>query len=626
MNSSQRSFSSPALPSIPEIRANRSKRPTDGQLRMAPRSLEAEQSTLGAMLMEPEAIVRARKILNAEDFYSSLHVKIFKAILALADKGDAVNFVTVAEELRTHDQLEDVGGAEYLSALHDACPSSAAIDSYTKIVFDLSQKRQLTVLAGELEVYAFNGKSSGDIRNWLRGKLDVMAARVPTETAKEWSAAELMTQSFEPPRCAVENMLPIGLTIFAGAPKIGKSWFSYAVALAVASGGHVLGKYQVEAGKALYLALEDQPRRLQDRLSKLLQGPNGTQAAPENLRLYCDWPRMDEGGLDQMEAWLVANPDCRLVIVDTLQKIRPTRDGSNFYEEDYAHFAALKRVADKYEVAIVVVLHTSKRETTDALQSIAGSTGQVGAADAILVLNRSRNGNEGKLYCVGRDIDEREIPLRWTADIGTWTEVDEDEAAQATMSTERREIIDILATAPWPMAPRQIAEMLDKKQGAVRRLLWSMKNAGEVRTYADDTYDLPPDSKYRTSTDAPMQRGPGYSPPVAAAVTDPVTGVTTVTAVSPNSSQGRSSRSNAVTRVTPSLPPWLSVATIRHGQSINLAVAFWNFWHDRYESALDESAFDATFPDWIEGNFPEPPATSDDETQAEATAPATPTS
>ena len=442
---------------------------------------------------------------------------------------------------------------------------------------------------------------------WLKGKLDEMAARTPTQAAKEWSASELMKQIFTPPRCAVENLLPIGLTIFAGAPKIGKSWLSYAVALAVASGGHVLGKYQVEAGKALYLALEDQPRRLQDRLGKLLQGPNGTQAAPDNLRIYCDWPRMDEGGLDQMEAWLKANPDCRLVIVDTLQKIRPTRDGSNFYEEDYAHFAALKRVADQHEVAVVVVLHTSKRETTDALQSIAGSTGQVGAADAILVLNRSRNGSEGKLYCVGRDIDEREIPLRWTADIGTWTEIDEDDAAQAAMSTERREIIDILANAPWPMPPREIAEILDKKPANVRRLLWAMKNAGEVRAYENDKYDLPPNSKYRTNqSDAAPGGTSSYSPPVAASVTDPVTGVTSVTAVSPNFPNGRAQRGNAVTRVTPPTPPWLPVAAIRYGQSLNLANSFWEFWHGRYESPMEEIDFNSAFVDWINGDFPEP--------------------
>jgi RecA-family ATPase len=95
-------------------------------------------------------------------------------------------------------------------------------------------------------------------------------ATVPLAQRTSWTAAELLAADIPQPKWAIEGLLPEGLAFFAGAPKLGKSWFALGLGIAVASGGYALGKIPVDEGEILYLALEDNPRRLQSRLRVLL--------------------------------------------------------------------------------------------------------------------------------------------------------------------------------------------------------------------------------------------------------------------------------------------------------------------------------------------------------------------
>ena len=103
-----------------------------------------------------------------------------------------------------------------------------------------------------------------------------------------WTASDLLGAELPEPRVAVDGLLPEGLTFMAGAPKLGKAWLCLGLAIAVASGGRALGNIHVERGDVLYLALEDNARRLQDRLRLLLNG----EAPPEGLHLELEWPRV----------------------------------------------------------------------------------------------------------------------------------------------------------------------------------------------------------------------------------------------------------------------------------------------------------------------------------------------
>jgi len=111
------------------------------------------------------------------------------------------------------------------------------------------------------------------------------------------SAADLMAADLPPVRWVVPRVLPEGVTLLAGKPKLGKSWLALGLCVAVAAGGMALGTSQVEQGEVLYLALEDNRRRLQKRLGKMLCGP-----APEGLEIATSWPKLDEGGVEALRA------------------------------------------------------------------------------------------------------------------------------------------------------------------------------------------------------------------------------------------------------------------------------------------------------------------------------------
>src|SRR5829696_6178420 len=239
-------------------------------------------------------------------------------------------------------------------------------------------------------------------REWLRSERN---GRIP-ETV---SAADLMAAELPPVRWGVRGVLPEGVTLLAGKPKLGKSWLALGICVAVASGGVALGTRQVEWGEVLYLALEDNRRRLQKRLGKMLREP-----APEGLEMATAWPKLDEGGVEALKSWLGEHPEARLVAVDTLAKTRPRTRGQNVYQEDYAALEELLPLAAEHGVAIVVVHHTRKMAAADPLDEISGSTGLTGGVDGALVLKRDRGRADAYLHVTGRDIEEeQELALRW---------------------------------------------------------------------------------------------------------------------------------------------------------------------------------------------------------------------
>jgi replicative DNA helicase len=131
--------------------------------RITPQALEAEQSTLGAMLMERDAIARAVEVLREEDFYRELHRKIFNVILALFGKGEPVDLITVVEELRRRNQLDEVGGPAYLTALVESCPSAANVEAYANVVNEKSVLRQLLSATEQISGMVYSEEGSEDI-------------------------------------------------------------------------------------------------------------------------------------------------------------------------------------------------------------------------------------------------------------------------------------------------------------------------------------------------------------------------------------------------------------------------------------------------------------------------------
>src|SRR5215216_6078067 len=297
------------------------------------------------------------------------------------------------------------------------------------------------------------------------------------------SATELMAIEYPEPRWIVPEIVPEGTTILAGTPKMGKSWLALGTSVAVAAGGVALGTKRVERGAVLYLALEDNPRRLQSRLKKLLSG--GT--APEGLELATLWPRLGDGGLEALEAWLNAHPDARLVVIDTLAKFRAGQAGKNLYKEDYEAVEPLVALAADHNVAILIVHHLRKLGADDPLDQVSGSMGLTGGADGALVLNRERGRADAYLYVTGRDIEEeKELALSWDSTKATWKIAGD--AEEYRHSKERQEIVDCLHTQGEPAGPKEVSEALGKPYNNVKQLMWKMGNDGDLRSVGGGKY------------------------------------------------------------------------------------------------------------------------------------------
>jgi hypothetical protein len=288
------------------------------------------------------------------------------------------------------------------------------------------------------------------------------------------SAADLQNRDFPEPRWAVPDYIPEGLTIFASRPKIGKSFLALNIGIAVATGGEVFGK-KVEQGPALYLCLEDIPRRLKDRLELIMD----TADFPPDLKFVTEFPRMDQGGIDALEDFLTKNPEIRFVCIDTLARISPQqKNPKNVYEADSRLGITLQNLAKRHRIALMVIHHTRKMNAEDFLDTVSGSTGLTGAADCIMVFTRLRSKTEAVLKITGRDVEETELALRFNKVNGIWEYLGE--ANESELSQERQNILNLLKTS-GPLGAKEISEALRKSYDNTRQLLWKMANEGIIK-------------------------------------------------------------------------------------------------------------------------------------------------
>jgi hypothetical protein len=290
-----------------------------------------------------------------------------------------------------------------------------------------------------------------------------------------WTATELIDADFADPKFAVDNLIPEGLTFMAGAPKLGKSWMALGLAIAVSAGGRALGTIPVEKGEALYLALEDSPRRLQSRLRVLL----GSERPGGDLYLETAWPRLDDGGADRLEGWLDEHPASRLVLVDVWPRIRPGAGNrsTDYFTADYNGAAQLQALAIRRGVAVVALYHTRKAEAADFVETVQGTFGTAAAADTIIVVKRSRGQADATLYVTGRDVSERELALRFSAEIGTWALLGD--ASEYSIGETRKELLDAVR-AHGSLTPKQASEVTTVGYELAKKTMQRMSADGQL--------------------------------------------------------------------------------------------------------------------------------------------------
>lgn len=294
-------------------------------------------------------------------------------------------------------------------------------------------------------------------------------------------------QTFPPLAWTVPGLVPEGMTLLVGPPKVGKSWLTLDLALAVASGGRALGQLHVgPARPVLLLALEDGHRRMQTRCRELLSGdriPAGlnylTQLEPGTI-------------LETIRAWLdtIGNFADPLVILDTLGKVMPrTLPGETDYQRDYRVAGSLKRLCDdRPGMSLLVVHHDRKAASDDFVHSVSGTNGIAGAADSIIVLSRPRTEGEAILSVTGRDVEEAEYAMtmhggRWTLggnDLAQAASKARETKATANLGDRSAEIVAYVSGQSVPVNAKSVADALGMSNDDSGRYLRRLRDSGKV--------------------------------------------------------------------------------------------------------------------------------------------------
>ena len=223
----------------------------------------------------------------------------------------------------------------------------------------------------------------------------------------------LMDTRLEPTKFCIDTLLPQGITILGGAPKIGKSWWVLDLCVRIAKGEN-LWNMQTSKGTTLYLCLEDTLRRVQERLSLI------TDDIPSNAFFATSAHTLAEGLCDEIRTFVKEHPDTVFVAIDTFQIVRNGGMESS-YGNDYEEIRLMKKLADELNISLLLVHHLRKQGDSDPLNKLSGTTGIVGAVDSVFVLDKSkRNENLATLICTGRDIEHRQLELRFSSKDYVW--------------------------------------------------------------------------------------------------------------------------------------------------------------------------------------------------------------
>lgn len=238
------------------------------------------------------------------------------------------------------------------------------------------------------------------------------------------SGEQLLSHEYPSLSFSIDNILPSGIFILAGSAKIGKSWLSLDMCCSVANGTPLWGN-NAQQGKVLYLALEDNYQRLQHRLKTVTKPKTeGENVVNDLSKLYFSTTSLsiDDGLIEQVKSFLDQNTGTKLIVIDTLEKIRNSSDNNSAaYQSDYKDMDKLRAITDNFDVTILLIHHTRKMYDPDPLNMLTGSTGLIGSVDGVWVLQKeARIEDKAKLTIVNRDTKEYCYNLAFNRDDCRW--------------------------------------------------------------------------------------------------------------------------------------------------------------------------------------------------------------
>ncbi len=296
------------------------------------------------------------------------------------------------------------------------------------------------------------------------------------------SATEIATTQYPKIKWAIKNLLPEGLTILGGNPKLGKSWMVLNLGLIIASGKEInpAFKFDVTQGVVLYIALEDNERRLHYRLKKCCRKRN----IPSNLHFSTEWPIIGQGGLRAIKDFIKQVPETSLIIIDPIAKVWPRSTSGRkdpnrtIYHNDYDIISSIKKISDKHNVSILCNHHLTKNQKgDDPLGLLSGSMAISGGIDTVMVARRTRSASSGTLFITGRDIYEKTEEIEFNKKTGWWKFLG-DRKPLLTVAT--LELLEVLKTHAIPIKLSSIVKITNKSPQNINKMLKVLVENGNV--------------------------------------------------------------------------------------------------------------------------------------------------
>ncbi|MCJ7833851.1 bifunctional DNA primase/polymerase [Cuneatibacter sp. NSJ-177] len=235
------------------------------------------------------------------------------------------------------------------------------------------------------------------------------------------TAAELDKMEIPPVVYLVEPILPEGLNMLGAPSKYYKSYMAIDLCLCICQGMDFLG-FKTKKSACLYLDLESTKRRPRDRIRQIL----GNNPMPENFHLLTaedDVKPIGNGFAEQIEGVLTDHPDIHLIVIDVFQRVRAAaKKNQTGYDRDYDDLGVIKKIADTHNVGVLLIHHTRKmKDPNDVFNELSGSVGIMGALDSAWVITKDeRFSNEATLSITGRDMESRQLKVRFNKSTFRW--------------------------------------------------------------------------------------------------------------------------------------------------------------------------------------------------------------
>jgi hypothetical protein len=288
-------------------------------------------------------------------------------------------------------------------------------------------------------------------------------------------------------KCVIEGILYNGLTIFAGRPKVGKSWLTLQLALAVARGEMFMNSLPVHMpGGVVYIALEESQARTATRMQRLIADETPFL---QNISMVYSMSPLSAGGAEQLDK-ILEDRRPNLVIIDTFLALvgGGTTERKDVMRAEYSEIARLGKIAARHQTAMVLVHHMRKSVVGESgIDAVAGSTGVTAAADAIWSLKREDNeSGMCSFEVVGREVEEQSLALRFKRDGEVGWEL-AGKGIEIKALKDQREIMTLL-NEEGALAPARVASLLKMNANHARATLQEMHKLGYVARQSNGTY------------------------------------------------------------------------------------------------------------------------------------------